>query len=90
MNDTVTIMPHETNELLPLEVTVDGVETITGVKYAIVPDTERPVTWASAVVVGSNIAARINGLTAGRYRIWTQTTANSEIAIIDNGVLFLT
>jgi len=86
----ILVLPRETKELIPVEVTVDGVPTTTGIKFAIVSPDQRPTTWVSATVIDSQTLVQVESLTPGEYTVYAQVTNGAEVAVIEAGVLLIT
>jgi len=86
----ILVLPRETKELIPVEVTVDGVPTTTGVKFAIVPPDQRPTTWVSATVIDSQTLVQVESLTTGEYTVYAQVTNGTELAVLKAGILLIT
>jgi len=86
----ILVLPRETKELIPVEVTVDRVSTTAGVRFDIVATGQRPATWINATVVGAQALVQIESLTPGEYMIYAQVTRGAEVAVIEAGVLLIT
>lgn len=87
---TTLVLPRETVEYIPVEVTVNGVVTTTGVDFAVVADGARPSAWSAAVVLNSATYVLITGLSAGQYRIWARVSAAPETPVIECGYITVT
>jgi len=85
----VTI-PRESDELVPVVVTVDGTAVSSGVKYAIVAMGTRPTTFSDVSLDGDTTLVPVSGLDPGSYTVWIQVTAGSEVAVLDAGPLYIT
>jgi hypothetical protein len=85
--DVSTSTPHETNELRPFTVTVDGTLVTTGVEVAITANTARPLdsSWGPAVVRDGKTLMRISDLAKGDFRAWARVARGDETAVIDLG-----
>ena len=84
------VVPRETVEYIPIEVTLNGVVTTTGVSYAIVADGSRPTSWTSATVLNGATYGLITGLSAGTYIIWARVNAAPETPVIECRPLVVT
>jgi len=82
--------PRETNEFLPVIVTLNGLLVLTGVTFADVPDGTRPVSWVAAVSLNGQIGVTVAGYAAGRRRVFAKVVANPEAPVIDCGVYTVT
>jgi hypothetical protein len=89
MTDVLTL-PASTNELIPLDIFLLGVQVTSGVKYAIVAPDVEPSSWTNAEMSGGLPCARVNGLAVGNHTVWAQVTKDTEVAVLTVGRLFIT
>jgi hypothetical protein len=82
--------PRESVEFQPVKITRDGLVVTTGLEFAIVPDGERPVTFAPAATVAGNTGVIVSGLASGTYRIFARVTTAQEVPVIDCGYFYVT
>lgn len=79
--------PQATNELMPFQITLDGVVQTSTVSYSIVPEENTvPGSWAAAELLNSATHARISGLSVGYYRLFVKMTVGTETPVVDCGV----
>ncbi len=91
MTDNLGTVPRETNETFPFEVLVDGTPHLTNVEWSLVHDSDRPVAWTPATVVGGSLRFAIADLTAGRWRLFARITeGGGDVPVIDVGVIVVT
>lgn len=76
----------ETAEFLPVTITRTGVTVTTGVKLSVVPEGERPGTWAEPTTLEGEIGYWVEGLAVGTYMVYAQITANPERPAIECGL----
>ena len=79
--------PHETDELRPFTVLVDGQPTTTGVETCVTLRAARPGVWLPAVVRDGKTLVRIAGLARGVYRVWARVTRGDETVVLDLGLI---
>jgi len=87
---TALTVPRETVEYVPVDVTVNGVVTTTGIEFAVVLDGARPSAWTAAVVLSSRTYVLLTGLTPGQWRIWARVSAAPETPVIECGYITVT
>lgn len=83
------VYERESVEFQPVEVKLNGQVVLDGISYAIVPDGERPVTFAAAVILSGKTGVMIQGLAHGTYRIFAKVLNTPEIPVIDCGYFYV-
>jgi hypothetical protein len=70
----------ETLEHLPVDVTVGGAITTSGIEFAVLPEGGRPVEgdWTDSVLLEGRSGVMIADLTPGYYWVWVRVSASPE------------
>jgi hypothetical protein len=77
---------RETNEFVPVTVTVNGAVTISGVSLCVTAAfDERPVTWVAATILDGETGFMLTGRPVGSYRVWAKVSDSPEAPVIDCG-----
>ena len=82
---TTPTFPRETNEFLPVTVTVNGVPVTSGVTFSSVLGDARPVTFVAAVVLGPLIGIQVVAKDVGLHTIFARVTGAGETPVINCG-----
>lgn len=70
----------ETEEFVPVGVTVSGSPVASGVEFAVLPEGVRPTEtdWAAADTLGSDTGLILAGKAPGYYWVWVRVDADTE------------
>jgi hypothetical protein len=79
------IFQRETQEFLPVAVTVNGTAVTSNVEFDIVASGDRPLTFGSAVTLGTAIGVMVENLSAGGYEVFAKVSSSPEIPVLSCG-----
>lgn len=79
------VLQRETDDWVHAPVTVDAVDVIVGVSYAVVAHDARPVTFTGSVLRGARIGFKVVGLTVGFYDVYAKIVASPDTPVINLG-----
>ena len=81
------IYQRETVEFQPVLITLDGAQVTTGVEFAVIIPSARPVSsnWANATTLDGDIGFLVQNLAVGTWNVWARITDSPEIPVINCG-----
>lgn len=76
------IFTAETDELLPVTVTNNGVPILSGVSFSITGPEARPTTWTAATILEGQTHVRVASQPEGVRRVWAKIETGTETAVV--------